>query len=120
MQELRAERQAQLAGLQGMHGNSSALNALTRRAQAISNEAEGLRIVTDIGQKPLRPGRRAGGDPQIGQPAGAGQRVGAGALAASVGPAGCRAAGACKVLIRATIEAGGVVLMPPVFYFRLE
>ena len=35
-----------------MRGNSSALNALTRRAQAINNEAAGLKIVTDIGQRP--------------------------------------------------------------------
>ena len=52
LQELRAERQAQLAGLSGMRGNSSALNALTRRAQAINNEAAGLKMVTDIGQRP--------------------------------------------------------------------
>jgi len=53
LQQLRAERQQQLAGLQGMRGNSSALNALTRRADAIRNDAEGLRIVADIGQRPL-------------------------------------------------------------------
>jgi len=53
LQSLRAERQEQLAGLSSLRGNSSALNALTRRAQAISNEAAGLRIVNDIGQKPL-------------------------------------------------------------------
>jgi chromosome segregation ATPase len=53
LQQVRAERQAQLAGLSGMRGNSSALNALTRRAQNISNEAAGLRIVNDIGQRPL-------------------------------------------------------------------
>ncbi|MGO4479526.1 hypothetical protein AB4Z32_25110 [Massilia sp. 2TAF26] len=53
LQELRMERQAQLAGLSGMRGNSTALNALTKRAQAVSNEAAGLRIVADIGQKPL-------------------------------------------------------------------
>ncbi|MYN20398.1 hypothetical protein GTP81_27020 [Rugamonas sp. FT107W] len=52
LQNLRAERQSQLAGLSGMKGNSSALNALTRRAQAISNEAAGMKIVTDIGQRP--------------------------------------------------------------------
>ncbi|MES2161494.1 MAG: hypothetical protein V4476_10095 [Pseudomonadota bacterium] len=52
LQNLRAERQSQLAGLSGMRGNSSALNALTRRAQAISNEAAGMKIVTDIGQRP--------------------------------------------------------------------
>ncbi|NHZ83160.1 hypothetical protein F2P44_28375 [Massilia sp. CCM 8695] len=53
LQSMRAERQSQLAGLTGMKGNSSALNALTRRAQEVSNEAEGMRIVADIGQKPL-------------------------------------------------------------------
>ncbi len=53
LQEMRMERQSQLAGLTGMKGNSTALNALTRRAQAVSNEAAGMRIVADIGQKPL-------------------------------------------------------------------
>ncbi|SHG64667.1 hypothetical protein [Massilia sp. CF038] len=53
LQEMRMERQAQLSGLSGMKGNSTALNALTRRAQKVSSEAEGLRIVADIGQKPL-------------------------------------------------------------------
>lgn len=53
LQAMRVERQGQLAGLSGMKGNSTALNALTRRAQAVSNEAAGMRIVADIGQKPL-------------------------------------------------------------------
>lgn len=53
LQEMRMERQQQLAGLTGMKGNSTALNALTRRAQAVTNEAAGMRIVADIGQKPL-------------------------------------------------------------------
>jgi hypothetical protein len=53
LQEMRMERQSQLAGLSGMRGNSTALNALTRRAQTVSNEAAGMRIVADIGQKPL-------------------------------------------------------------------
>jgi hypothetical protein len=53
LQELRMERQSQLAGLSGMRGNSTALNALTRRAQQVSNEAAGMRIVADIGQRPL-------------------------------------------------------------------
>jgi phage shock protein A len=53
LQQLRAERQVQLTGLQGMQGQSSALSALTRRAETIRTNAEGLRIVTDIGQKPL-------------------------------------------------------------------
>ena len=53
LEQMRAQRQSELAGLSGMRGNSSALNALTRRAQGISNEAAGLRIVADIAQKPL-------------------------------------------------------------------
>ncbi|MDO9192791.1 MAG: hypothetical protein Q7U12_07835, partial [Undibacterium sp.] len=53
LQELRAERQSQLNSLSGLKGQSSALNALTRRAQTVSNQAAGLRIVADIGQKPL-------------------------------------------------------------------
>ncbi len=53
LQSVRAERQSQLAGLSGLNGHSSALNALTRRAQTVSNEAAGMRIVADIGQKPL-------------------------------------------------------------------
>lgn len=53
MQALRAERQSQLANLGGLQGQSSALNALTKRAQTVSNEAAGMRIVTDIAQKPL-------------------------------------------------------------------
>jgi len=53
LQRLRAERQSQLAGLSGLRGNSSALNALARRAQNIANEAAGMKIVADIGQRPL-------------------------------------------------------------------
>jgi chromosome segregation ATPase len=53
LQEMRVARQEQLAGLSGMRGNSTALSALTKRAQTVSNEAAGMRIVADIGQKPL-------------------------------------------------------------------
>jgi len=53
LQALRVERQSELANLSSMKAPSSALSALTRRAQAVSNEAAGLRIVADIGQKPL-------------------------------------------------------------------
>jgi chromosome segregation ATPase len=49
LQEVRAERQSQLANLSG---NTNALSALTKRAQQISNEAEGMKIVSDIGQRP--------------------------------------------------------------------
>ncbi len=53
LQAVRAERQSQLDGLSGLSGHSSALDALTRRAQTVSNEAAGMRIVADIAQKPL-------------------------------------------------------------------
>lgn len=53
LQEMRAERQQQLADLGGLKTKSSALDALTRRAQKVANEAEGLKIVADINQKPL-------------------------------------------------------------------
>jgi hypothetical protein len=53
LQQLRAERQAQLSSLSGIKGNSTALEALSRRAQKVSNEAAGMKIVADIGQKPL-------------------------------------------------------------------
>ncbi|MBC3920907.1 hypothetical protein H8L32_25810 [Undibacterium sp. CY18W] len=53
LQQLRVERQEQLSNLSVMQSHSTALNALTRRAQNVSNEAAGLRIVADITQKPL-------------------------------------------------------------------
>lgn len=53
LQELRADRQQQLASLGGLKSRSTALDALSRRAQKISNEAEGLKIVANINQKPL-------------------------------------------------------------------
>ncbi len=53
LQEMRARQQQELAGLQSLGGHSSALDALTRRAQTVSNQAAGLKIVADIQQKPL-------------------------------------------------------------------
>lgn len=53
LQELRMERQSQLASLSGIRGQSTALNALTKRAEKVANEAAGMRIVADIAQKPL-------------------------------------------------------------------
>lgn len=47
------ERQSQLASLSGIRGQSTALNALTKRAEKVANEAAGMRIVADIAQKPL-------------------------------------------------------------------
>ena len=53
LQELRAQRQEELNGLKTAVGNSTALGALQRRAQAVANEAAGLKIVADINQKPI-------------------------------------------------------------------
>ncbi|MES2822509.1 MAG: hypothetical protein V4732_02835 [Pseudomonadota bacterium] len=53
LQELRADRQQQLASFGGLKSRSTALDALSRRAQKVSNEAEGLKIVANINQKPL-------------------------------------------------------------------
>src|SRR5450631_937480 len=53
LQQARAERQSELDGLKGLSGHSTALEALTRRAQSVSNEAAGLKIVADINQKPI-------------------------------------------------------------------
>ena len=53
LQEMRMERQSELDGLKGLGGQSTALSALTRRAQTVSNQAAGLKIVADIGQKPI-------------------------------------------------------------------
>ncbi len=53
LQAIRSERQSQLAGLSGLQGHSTALDALTRRAQSVSNEAAGMKIVADINQKPI-------------------------------------------------------------------
>lgn len=53
LQEMRMERQTQLSQLSSLQAHSSALNALTKKAQNLSNEAAGLRIVADIAQKPL-------------------------------------------------------------------
>ncbi|MHB8921642.1 MAG: hypothetical protein ACYC3A_11890 [Halothiobacillus sp.] len=51
MQAMRLSQQATLNGLKGMSGSSTALDALTKKAQAISAQAEGDRIVADIGQR---------------------------------------------------------------------
>lgn len=53
LQEVRAQQQSELGGLRGLGTQSTALQALTRRAQQMSNEAAGMKIVTDINQKPL-------------------------------------------------------------------
>lgn len=53
LQEMRADRQQQLADLGGLKSHSTALDALSRRAQKVSNQAEGLKIVANLNQKPL-------------------------------------------------------------------
>lgn len=53
LQALRAQRQSEVNGLKSMGANSTALAALARRSQAVSNEAAGMKIVADINQKPI-------------------------------------------------------------------
>lgn len=53
MQEMRMQRQGEIESLKSLGGHSTALNALTSRAQKISNEAAGMKIVADINQKPI-------------------------------------------------------------------
>ena len=53
LQEMKLERQQELNDLSGLKTKSSALGALTKKAEKINNEAEGLKILTDINQKPL-------------------------------------------------------------------
>lgn len=52
LQDARLARQEELQSLKGGI-NSTALGALTRRAEAIKNDAAGSKIVADIQQKPL-------------------------------------------------------------------
>jgi hypothetical protein len=53
LQEMRQERIQETQGLRGLAGQSTALSALTKRAQKIQAEADGLKTVADINQKPL-------------------------------------------------------------------
>lgn len=48
----RRERQSQLDGLSGLSVHSSALDALTRRTQAICNEVDGMRISPNLWWRP--------------------------------------------------------------------
>lgn len=52
LQRIRQARQQELDGLRTLNGHSTALDALTRRAQQVRNEAEGMKIVVDVTQKP--------------------------------------------------------------------
>jgi hypothetical protein len=53
LQETRLARQAELSSLSGLKASSTALSALARKTQAMSNHASGLKIVADMQQKPL-------------------------------------------------------------------
>jgi signal transduction protein with GAF and PtsI domain len=53
LQEMRTQRQAELDSLKGVGNHSTALEALSRRAQAVTNEAAGMKIVADLNQKPI-------------------------------------------------------------------
>lgn len=54
LQALRAERLQQMTGLRdGLGQSSTALDALARRTRKLRDEADGLKIVADINQKPL-------------------------------------------------------------------
>lgn len=53
LQGLRLQRQSELDGLKGIAGHSSAMAALTKKAQNVSSQAAGMRIVADINQKPI-------------------------------------------------------------------
>ena len=53
LQAVRLQQQSELDGLRGLAGHSTALDALTKRAQTVSNQAAGIKIVVDINQKPI-------------------------------------------------------------------
>lgn len=53
LQELRISQQGQLDSYKGLSTTSTALSALTRKSERLSQEAEGLKTVADIGQKPI-------------------------------------------------------------------
>ena len=54
LQKARQESQNQLAGLRASAGGTStALGALNKRTQKLTEQAAGMKIVTDLAQKPL-------------------------------------------------------------------
>lgn len=53
LQEIRLQNQEELNGLKSISTQSTALSALTKRAQQISSEAGGMKIVADIQQAPI-------------------------------------------------------------------
>lgn len=53
LQEMKLRQQAELKGItSGISASSSALTALTKKAQNLSADAEAARIVADVGQRP--------------------------------------------------------------------
>lgn len=53
LQAMRQQQQDELNGLKGLSGSSSALSALTKKADKVSNEAAGMKVVTDVQQAPI-------------------------------------------------------------------
>ena len=54
MQELRVQQQNELSTLGALSGSSRALDALNKKAQSLNSQAEGMKIVADIGDKPAQ------------------------------------------------------------------
>jgi chromosome segregation ATPase len=53
LQAMRQQQQDELNGLKGLAGSSTALSALTRKADKVSNEAAGMKVVADVQQAPI-------------------------------------------------------------------
>jgi hypothetical protein len=53
LQAMKQQNQAQLDGLSGLKTHTTALDALSRRAQKVTIEANGMKIITEINQKPI-------------------------------------------------------------------
>lgn len=53
LRQMQLNRQEELSGLNNLKGSSTALGALAKKAQRVSNEAESLKIISEIQQKPL-------------------------------------------------------------------
>ncbi|KGV76372.1 hypothetical protein [Burkholderia pseudomallei] len=53
LQTLRQRQQEELSGLKSISRHSTALDALSKQAQRAKEEADGMRIVADIQQKPI-------------------------------------------------------------------
>lgn len=53
LQQLRVDRQAELSSLNGLKQSSSALAALSKQADKVKANADGLKTLADVQQKPL-------------------------------------------------------------------